>query len=105
MGMLASALGFDHVYSGEAQGLVGRQWLFREIDQWRWPLWCTRIPRTNCWQSGTGLPATRERLGSIGDDMNHCGAHVVARCVHVRVFVFLKGDRMLVPSDAQARYK
>jgi hypothetical protein len=48
--------------------------------------------------------ATRERLGSFGDDMNHCGAHVVARYVHVRVFVFLKDDKMLVPSDAQARY-
>jgi hypothetical protein len=105
MGTLASALGFDHVYSGEAQGLVGRQWLFREIDQWRVAALVHENPEDQLLAERHRAPATRERLGSIGDDTNHCGAHVVARCVHVRVFAFLKGDRMLVPSDARARYK
>jgi hypothetical protein len=37
---------------------------------------------------------------SIGDHVNQCGAHVVvALCSPVRVFVFLKEDRMLVPSE------
>jgi hypothetical protein len=88
---------------------VGRQWLFREIDQWHVTALLYENPEGQLfaeWHRGSAQgQATREQFGSIGDDMSHCGAHVVARCVHVRVFVFLKDDRMLVPSDAQACYK
>jgi hypothetical protein len=35
--------------------LLGGNGCSEKLTNGAWPLWCTRIPRTNFWQSGTGL--------------------------------------------------